>query len=104
MILECQFERANIGERFDRVSANSWIIDSSRRQRHCEPNHRIVFPVQTFIPHDQLESAVAALEEQLVNSVWLVDNLEIEPAGTAVSALIGQNGCKVVKVNRCLSW
>ena len=103
MVAEGKFERTDVGQRFDRLNASCWIVDPCRRARDAKIDRHAVLAAQAFTPHDQLERAVAVLQEQLMNGFGLVHDCEVELAGVGEGAFVRQNGRKVVKVDRGLT-
>src|ERR1700758_2202516 len=61
MIVERKFEGINVSQCLDRLHANCWIIDCCARMNTAQVECHAVFVAQAFVPHDQLESAVATL-------------------------------------------
>jgi hypothetical protein len=98
MVAERKFERTDVGWRLDGLNANSWIVDPYGRPLEAKMNRHTVLAAQAFIPHDQLERAVAVLQEQIVNGPGLAYDLEVELPGRGEDALVRQNGRQVVKI------
>src|SRR4051812_2658023 len=66
-------------------------------------NCYVVLSAQAFAPYDELERAVTALQEQLVNRRGLIGYLEVEPTQGYAASFVGQDGRQVVKVERGLA-
>jgi len=61
MVAERKFERTDVGWCLDGLNASCWIVDPYRRTRDAKTDRHAVLAAQAFIPHDQLERAVAVL-------------------------------------------
>ena len=103
MVGERKFERTDVGQCFDRLNASCWIVDPYRRAADAKLDHHAVLARQAFTPHDQLERAVAVLQEQFMNGFGLVHDREVELAGFGEGTFVRQNGRQVVKVDRGLA-
>ena len=60
---EGQLERGDVRQDLDRIDADRRIVDRHRRVRGTKADDYPVLAMQTLSPHDQLEGAVAALEQ-----------------------------------------
>src|SRR5882757_7127593 len=103
MVAEGQLKRTGVARDLDRLNANRRIVNPDRRGRDAETDCHAALSAQPFTPYDQLERAVAVLQEQLMNGVGLVHDREVELPGCGEGAVVGQNGRQVVKVDRSLA-
>src|SRR5579871_3150145 len=100
MIAERKFERLGVRQCLDRLNTHRGIIDPCLRLGGIQMDRHAVFATQAFIPYDQLERAVTAFKQQVMNSVWLVDDLVVELSQIGEGALVRQDSRQIVQVKR----
>ena len=99
MVAKRKFERTNVGQCLDRLNAGCWIVNRCRRGLKPKLDPHEVLATQAFVPYDQLECTVAALQEQLMNGIGLIHDREVKLSGFGERTVIRQNSRKVVKVD-----